>query len=82
MANVDRCVMCGEIITEGYGQTCYKCRSKLFPTKTNLYDTICGKLTDFEHCNDKETVDTDWLQEFYHLLVRIQNAFECGEITI
>lgn len=49
---------------------------------TNLYDTICGKLTDFEHCNDKETTDADWLQEFYHLLIRIQNAFECGEITI
>ena len=82
MANADRCVMCGKIIPEGYGLTCHDCNNKPFPTKTNLYDTICGTLTNFEHCEDKETTDADWLHEFYSLLIRIQNAFECGEITI
>lgn len=44
-----------------------------------LYDEICAKLTDFEHCKDKETTDADWLQEFYSLLVKTQNYIETIE---
>lgn len=44
-----------------------------------LYDEICAKLTDYEHCNDPETTDEDWLEEFYTLLVRAQNTIEVLE---
>lgn len=81
MAHEDTCIMCGNIIPEGYGLTCYACNNKFSP-KTDLYEIICNKLTDFEHCEDKETTDADWLQEFYSLLVSIQNAFDCGDIKI
>lgn len=82
MADVDTCVCCGKVITEGYGLTCYECNSKSYKSKPNLYEDIRNKLTDFEHCTDKETTSSDWLGEFYLLLVQVQNAFECGEITI
>lgn len=58
--------------------TCYNCNkqadSKLY------YKAICDKLNDFELCTDEETRDSDWLEEFYLLLVQIKNAFECRDI--
>ena len=80
MANADTCVCCGKVITEGYGLTCYECNTKSHKSKPNLYENIRNKLTDFEHCRDEETTDSDWLGEFYSLLVQVQSAFECGDL--
>ncbi len=80
VANADTCVCCGKIITEGYGLTCYECNTKSHTHNASLYDDIRNKLTDFEHCTDKEATDSDWIDEFYFLLVKVQNAFECGDI--
>lgn len=82
MADADTCVCCGKVIPEGYGLACHECKSKVYKPTFNLYENICNKLTDFEHSSDEETADSDWLAEFYLLLVQVQNSFECGEITI
>jgi len=41
-----------------------------------LYVDICNKLTDYEHDRDPETSEGEWLEEFYLLLVRTQNAID------
>lgn len=78
MADADICVCCGEAIPEGYGLTCYSCNNKQPASK--WYDVICDKLNGFDCSNDTEATNNDWLEEFYLLLVRIKNAFECKEI--
>lgn len=44
-----------------------------------LYDEICAKLTDFECDDDPETTEGDWMQDFYLLLVKVQNVIETIE---
>jgi hypothetical protein len=42
--------------------------------KDELYDEICRNLTDYENSDDEH--DMEYLQEFYLLLVQIQNQWD------
>ena len=44
--------------------------------KRELYDKICMKLTNYENSKNTEEVNLGYLQEFYGLLVRIQNCWD------
>lgn len=77
MANVDCCIMCGGYVPEGR-QVCRECENKSL-YRTKIYDEICSTLTDYENNEDPETTDEDWVEVFYMLLVKIQNAIECSD---
>lgn len=47
--------------------------------KNELYDKICMELTNYENAENTEEVDRGFLEEFYLLLVKIQNCW--GELT-
>lgn len=44
--------------------------------KMELYDKICMELTNYENSENTEEVNLGYLQEFYGLLVRIQNCWD------
>ena len=44
--------------------------------KKELYDKICRELTNYEHSESTPEVDKGDLEEFYFLLVEIQNKWE------
>ena len=45
--------------------------------KKELYDTICELLTSYEHRDDYPMMDDlDWTDNFYKVMVDIQNAWE------
>ena len=42
-----------------------------------LHDEICAQLTIFENNEDEEMTVSDWLDDFYSLLVHSKNEVEC-----
>ena len=44
--------------------------------KNEIYDKICISLTDYENSENTEEVNAGFLDEFYGLLVEIENSWE------
>lgn len=44
--------------------------------RNDLYDRLCRALTDYENSENTEEVNRGFLDEFYFLLVEIQNRCE------
>ena len=45
--------------------------------KEELYDSICELLTSYEHKEEYPMMDEkDWTDNFYKMMVRIQNSWE------
>ena len=48
--------------------------------KKELYDHISAMLTDYENQEDNfDNSNVNWEEEFYHILVNVQNRWEEGE---